>query len=124
MPLPFLITGFIGATESGETTTFGRNGSDYTASMSKEARQMAGISYGLIRLSIGLEDAEDILDDLDPAFKVQIQSGSHRKRTTYLDRHAIFQSRYRLSRGCSSYNAITRFDDTLFNFWHYQNLIK
>ena len=62
------------------------------ASMSKEARQMAGISYGLIRLSIGLEDAEDILDDLDQAFKVQIQSGSHRKRTTYLDRHAIFQS--------------------------------
>ena len=28
-----IITGFIGATESGETTTFGRSGSDYTASI-------------------------------------------------------------------------------------------
>ena len=28
-----IVTGFIGATEDGETTTLGRNGSDYTASI-------------------------------------------------------------------------------------------
>ncbi|CAM4107730.1 trans-sulfuration enzyme family protein [Pseudoalteromonas byunsanensis] len=34
-----------------------------------EERQAAGISDGLIRISIGLEDVEDIIDDLDNAFK-------------------------------------------------------
>ncbi|NOU52825.1 methionine gamma-lyase [Pseudoalteromonas sp. JBTF-M23] len=35
-----------------------------------EERQAAGISDGLIRISIGLEDVQDIIDDLDNAFKV------------------------------------------------------
>ncbi|MBD1583916.1 trans-sulfuration enzyme family protein [Pseudoalteromonas sp. S16_S37] len=35
-----------------------------------EERQAAGISDGLIRISIGLEDVQDIMDDLDNAFKV------------------------------------------------------
>ncbi|HJW09011.1 MAG TPA: PLP-dependent aspartate aminotransferase family protein [Holophagaceae bacterium] len=34
------------------------------ASMTPEARQKAGISDGLIRLSVGIEDAQDLLEDL------------------------------------------------------------
>ncbi len=37
------------------------------ASMSEEARRTAGITSGLIRLSIGLEDAADLIADLDRA---------------------------------------------------------
>ena len=40
--------------------------------LSKEAREQAGISDGLVRLSVGIEDAEDIIKDLDQALqKVQ-----------------------------------------------------
>jgi methionine-gamma-lyase len=35
--------------------------------LSKEARESAGISDGLVRLSIGIEDVEDIIADLDHA---------------------------------------------------------
>jgi methionine-gamma-lyase len=35
--------------------------------LSKEARESAGISDGLIRLSVGIEDVEDIIADLDHA---------------------------------------------------------
>lgn len=34
------------------------------ASMSEEAREEAGITDDLIRLSIGLEDADDLIEDL------------------------------------------------------------
>jgi cystathionine gamma-synthase len=37
------------------------------ASMDPELRQQAGITEDLIRLSVGLEDIEDILDDLGKA---------------------------------------------------------
>ena len=36
-------------------------------SMSREARAAAGISDGLMRLSVGLEDVEDLWEDLDQA---------------------------------------------------------
>jgi cystathionine beta-lyase/cystathionine gamma-synthase len=39
------------------------------ASYAPEARQKAGISDGLIRLSIGLEDADDLIQDLDQAIR-------------------------------------------------------
>lgn len=39
------------------------------ASYDAEARAAAGIGDGLIRLSIGLEDANDLIDDLDSALK-------------------------------------------------------
>jgi cystathionine beta-lyase/cystathionine gamma-synthase len=39
------------------------------AAMSKEAREKAGITDGLIRLSVGLESSQDIIDDLDQAIK-------------------------------------------------------
>ncbi|WP_232697157.1 trans-sulfuration enzyme family protein [Brevibacillus daliensis] len=38
------------------------------ASMTKEERDKLGITEGLIRLSVGLEDTEDILDNLEQAF--------------------------------------------------------
>jgi cystathionine gamma-synthase len=34
------------------------------ASMSAEARAVAGIGDGLLRLSVGIEDGEDLLEDL------------------------------------------------------------
>jgi len=39
------------------------------ASMTPEARKAAGISDGLIRLSVGIEDAEDLLEDLRQALR-------------------------------------------------------
>jgi cystathionine gamma-lyase len=38
------------------------------ASVPKENRLKLGISDGLIRLSVGIEDAEDLVDDLGQAF--------------------------------------------------------
>ncbi|PZU47753.1 MAG: O-succinylhomoserine sulfhydrylase [Sphingomonas sp.] len=40
------------------------------ASMSVEAREEMGIIEGTLRLSVGLEDADDLIDDLDQALKV------------------------------------------------------
>ena len=39
------------------------------AAMGKKARLEAGITDGLIRLSVGLEDTEDIINDLDQAIR-------------------------------------------------------
>jgi len=39
------------------------------ASMGKEARESAGITDGLVRLSVGIENVEDILEDLEQALK-------------------------------------------------------
>jgi len=35
----------------------------------KEEREMAGISDGLIRVAVGLENVEDIINDLEKALK-------------------------------------------------------
>jgi O-acetylhomoserine (thiol)-lyase len=37
--------------------------------MDAEALAAAGISEGLIRLSVGLEDPEDLIEDLDRALR-------------------------------------------------------
>jgi cystathionine beta-lyase/cystathionine gamma-synthase len=39
------------------------------ASIAKEEREKLGITDGLIRLSVGIENIEDIIADLDNAFK-------------------------------------------------------
>ncbi len=39
------------------------------ASVPKENREKLGITDGFIRLSVGIEDAQDLIDDLDQAFK-------------------------------------------------------
>jgi methionine-gamma-lyase len=38
-----------------------------------EARKMAGVTEGLIRLSVGLEHPDDLIRDLEQAFKSAIQ---------------------------------------------------
>ncbi len=35
--------------------------------MGKEARESAGITDGLVRLSVGIENADDIIDDISQA---------------------------------------------------------
>ena len=42
---------------------------DEDGEISKEEREAAGISDGLIRISVGLEDVNDIIADLEQAFK-------------------------------------------------------
>lgn len=37
------------------------------ASMPKEVREQIGITDGLVRLSVGIEDVEDLIADLDEA---------------------------------------------------------
>jgi cystathionine beta-lyase/cystathionine gamma-synthase len=39
------------------------------ASMPAEVRQQTGITDGLVRLSVGIEDAEDLIADLDAALE-------------------------------------------------------
>jgi O-succinylhomoserine sulfhydrylase len=62
----FSRTGNLGDTRSIIThpgsTTHGR--------ISEEARQRAGISQGLIRLAVGLEDVADLQRDLEQGLKV------------------------------------------------------
>ena len=38
-------------------------------SMGKEARALAGITEGLVRFSVGIEDVKDIIADLEQALK-------------------------------------------------------
>ena len=38
-------------------------------SMGKEARAMAGITEGLVRFSVGIEDVKDIIADIEQALK-------------------------------------------------------
>lgn len=40
------------------------------ASLPQEQRETLGISDGLIRLSVGIEDQEDILKDLEHALRL------------------------------------------------------
>jgi cystathionine gamma-lyase/homocysteine desulfhydrase len=38
-------------------------------SVPEEVRKQSGISDGLLRLAVGIEDTEDLLNDLDQALK-------------------------------------------------------
>lgn len=52
-------------------------------SIPAEKRKAAGVSDSLIRLSVGLEEAEDLIDDLKQAFeKIKTNSRSHKKALT------------------------------------------
>jgi cystathionine gamma-synthase len=44
------------------------------ASMSEPARRAAGISPGTLRISIGIEHPDDLIADLDGAFKAALNS--------------------------------------------------
>jgi cystathionine gamma-synthase len=51
------------------------------AAMAPEARRAAGIADTLLRLSIGIEDGDDLLRDLDAALlRAQAVSGDASKR--------------------------------------------
>jgi cystathionine gamma-synthase len=53
------------------------------ASMAPEARQAAGIADSLLRLSIGIEDGDDLLRDLDAALtRAQQVEGESKRRVT------------------------------------------
>jgi cystathionine beta-lyase/cystathionine gamma-synthase len=39
------------------------------ASMSKDAREAAGFTDGLVRYAVGIEDVEDLLADLEQALE-------------------------------------------------------
>lgn len=43
------------------------------ASVPEDQRKVLGISDSLIRLSVGLEDADDLIDDLKQALKVAFE---------------------------------------------------
>jgi len=47
------------------------------ASMTPEARRRAGISDGLIRLSVGIEGAADLIEDLRQALALPPVNGRH-----------------------------------------------
>ena len=38
------------------------------AGMSEEAKKIAGISPSLLRISVGIEDSQDLINDLQSAF--------------------------------------------------------
>ena len=44
------------------------------ASIAKEEREKLGISDSLIRLSVGLEDVEDLIADIDEALKIAVSA--------------------------------------------------
>jgi len=46
------------------------------ASMGKEARERAGISDGLVRLSVGIEGVQDLIEDLDQALVAAAEAAS------------------------------------------------
>jgi len=49
------------------------------ASIPVEQREARGITGGLLRLSVGIEDADDLIADLDAAFATGARSGTTRK---------------------------------------------
>lgn len=60
------------------------------ASMTPEARQRAGISDGLIRLSVGIEDSEDLIEDLRQALEAPVHvNGRHSHSLDEAERFTI-----------------------------------
>ena len=43
------------------------------ASIEEKERVALGVTNNLIRLSVGLENAEDLIKDLDQAFKISVE---------------------------------------------------
>jgi hypothetical protein len=59
--------------------------------MSDEALAQAGIGQGTIRLSIGLEDADDLIDDLKRALKAPRKPADAGTAFTPADTEAVVQ---------------------------------
>ena len=43
------------------------------ASVPEETREKLGITDGLVRISVGIEDVEDIIEDLDQALELEFR---------------------------------------------------
>lgn len=43
------------------------------ASVAKEEREILGISDSLVRLSVGIEDVDDLIEDIDQALKIAVR---------------------------------------------------
>jgi cystathionine beta-lyase/cystathionine gamma-synthase len=69
---------WIAASLGGAHSLVGHAASTTHRQMDAEARRAAGIADGLLRLSIGLEDVDDLLDDLDRALEVAGGAGDSR----------------------------------------------
>jgi cystathionine beta-lyase/cystathionine gamma-synthase len=54
------------------------------AGMDEAARQRAGIGEGLLRVSVGIEDAEDLIDDLSAG----LERAATARSAPHLRRHA------------------------------------
>ncbi len=53
----------------GVESLIGHPASQTHAAVSPEKRQALGITDGLVRLSVGIEDAEDLIEDLEQALR-------------------------------------------------------
>ena len=62
-------TGTVAAAHGGTTTLVGHAASTTHRQLAPEARRAAGIGDGLVRVSVGLEDPEDLLADFDRALE-------------------------------------------------------
>ena len=60
---------WVGTSLGGHKTLVGHAASTTHRQMDADARREAGIGDGLIRVSLGLEDADDIIDDFDRALE-------------------------------------------------------
>lgn len=58
-----------GESLGGVETLISHSATTTHAALSREERERIGITEGLVRISVGIEDVEDLLDDLDRAFK-------------------------------------------------------
>jgi cystathionine beta-lyase/cystathionine gamma-synthase len=71
---------WIASSLGGAHSLVGHAASTTHRQMDPEARRAAGIGDGLVRLSVGLEDAEDLVDDLDRALEKAVGSGASAER--------------------------------------------
>lgn len=58
------------------------------ASVPEEQRRELGITDTLIRLSVGLEDEEDIIADLDQALGAAVSTHTHTHAHTRINKHS------------------------------------
>ena len=57
------------------TTLWDTTGTAVVKALAAERRTGGGVTSGLVRLSVGLEDPEDLCEDLDQALKVALCRG-------------------------------------------------
>jgi cystathionine beta-lyase/cystathionine gamma-synthase len=51
------------------------------ASMTPARREQAGINERVIRLSVGLEDVDDLIEDIDQSLSLRINSQAQKRKS-------------------------------------------